>query len=394
MNILKKVMMFLNSFKAYSVKRVLWLFFVLAIGFTGLSFVSCSPDELIQGSTGDSDDDDDDDDDDSRSSRSDDDDDEDDGDKCKGNESCEEVCEAIYDNYSESSECMSEGDLQVGRLEKIHDLLMEDFDDSDDLERNLNQISEEEKGVELSDFEDYLAIGGTKWVNYIKKQKHTSEDATAVKTKKTGILKEILKWFVTKTAVAEVLSGADDGKEILEELLLSLLSIPAGDRTCISEASTPTASSGIIKKGLWKLDSSNLKIAYFSTSTQTGTVSLKSKYSDLYDSLSCIYTGVGASGHHNIFSVTKAKNNEALFDMAFELLNKVCGDLSNSNRPDHDVACRRAIMCWTDADSNIANASGDFIGHSFIEGQSSQLSTDDSQYNNCKASAFAEFFTN
>ena len=387
MNILREIIRFLTSFKSYSIKRLLWLFFALTIGFSlfGFSFVSCAPgiDEQASGDGDDGDEETT-----PRRRRDDEDDDEDDGDKCRGNESCERVCEAIYEDYSEKTNCMDEGELQVGRLEKVYNLLMKEGRDADDVESDLQELSAGEEDVDINHFEDYLKIGSAEWIRAIKAGLGNGDN--------NSNLIELLKWFVKDKEVAEIISEVDDGKKVLEELLLKMSSNLGNTSTdCMRGSSASGGSNGGDVVGLWAINivDHELNIAYYSGSGSgptVGDILLKSKHTELYDALSCMYSDI-KSGNHNIFSVAENENNQVLFDMAFDLLDEVCEDLYKNPTHEEDVACRRALLCWTAEQRESTSESG-FVGRDFVENKSSELSTSESGYNNCRADAFADFF--
>ena len=393
MNILREIIRFLTSFKSYSIKRLLWLFFALTIGFSlfGFSFVSCAPgiDEQASGDGDDGDEETT-----PRRRRDDDDDDEDDGDKCRGNESCERVCELIYDGYSEQTECMDEGELQVGRLEKVHDFLMEEGRDADDVESDLDSLSEGEEDVDINHFEDYLKLGTSKWVEQIGKGLGGVDDSEGDKFDR---LIETLKWFVKDKEVAEILSEVNNGDDVLEELLLALyIQSVVGDRTCI-EAAEPvaTVAHDNYSTNLWglDLDVNNVIFKYYHDLSRDGQVELDNAAdAKLYNALSCQYSDVNGD---NVFSYAADKsNNVNIFNMASDLLVKVC-DVQPQDKG-QDKACARALICWTSW-QDVGGGEGNHLNDStnfweLAESRKSDLEEGDSNYNDCKAKAFDEFF--
>ena len=387
MNTLKELI--IKICNIHSLRHSLCLFFVCVMGiaFISSSFISCTPGFDDRASTNDGNNDDEDD-------RRDDDNDEDDdeGEKCRGSETCERICEHIYEEYSEARECMDMGDIKVGKLDKIHDLLMTDFSDVNDLKRNLDNISEGEDDVDINDLEDYLKIGGTKWRNAIERELGISGN---------GGLIEVLDWFIRDKEVAEILSEVNDGDNILEALLVTLSSkTQHNPGHCMTTGNVAAPRDGAQPIGLWKLDNSiadepKLQIGYFYNSGVVGEIRLKNDiHAKLYDALSCLYSDIGA-GDNNIFSEAVNDENETIFNMAFNLLNKVCSDLHKNPTFDEDVACRKALFCWTaDKLGETNQPNGQFLGSDFVEGKESQLESDESNYNQCQAKHFAEFFSN
>lgn len=353
MNTLKELIT--STFNIYSLRRFLFLFFVCAVGITFISssFISCAPGIEDPLSTNNDDDDDDDD----RRDDDDDDDDDDEGEECKGNETCERVCEEIYEEFGEQRECMEKGDVKVAQMEKVHNLLVENFNDEHELKRNLEKISEED-GVDRDDFGDYLEVGGTKWEEAIKdglpgKTKASSRDG------KQNRLIVTLKWLIEDDdeRAAKILSAEDAGDDILKALLSTLASYNPSD--CLSKETTKAPGDRNTRTELWKVnkDPDRLEIFYFSDSTAAkGVIDFgNSTDRDLYNALSCHYEDnrgllLGLGSGRNVFSYAvhngEEDGNETLFGMAFELLDSIC---ENVKRKDLDPkeACVRALMCYT-----------------------------------------------
>ena len=385
----------MSTINIYSLKRFLCLFFVCAVGMSliGSSFISCTPGIDDLASTGDDDDDE------NRTRRDrssdDDDDDDDEGDECKGDETCERICAQIYKTFQEKIECMEKGDVKVAKLEKVHDLLMEDFDDAVDLKSNLEEISEGDD-VDRDDFGDYLEIGGIKWIEAIKNGllgNTASADITPEKIRNRLI--KTLEWFIDddNERAAKILSSADDGDDILEELILKLFEVKGSSDTCMSGSTAVAPASGDSSADLWELLDDDLQIGYhYKSEGAVRTVSLKSKRTKLYDALSCLYSDIG-SGDQSIFSEAANKDNEVIFDMAFDLLNKVCEDLYREPTLNENVVCRRALFCWVD-EKKQEGSPGHFIRDDFVENKESQLevSGGQSQYDGCRAQDVWEFF--
>ena len=390
MNTLKELIT--STFNIYSLRRFLCLFFVCAVGVTLISssFISCAPGIGDQASTNNGEGDD------ERNSRDDEDDEDDDdeGDECKGNETCERVCEHIYKAFSEQRECMEKGDVKVAKMEKVHDLLMEDFDDEDELKRNLEKISEEED-IDRDDFGDYLEVGGTKWEEAIKDGlpgKTAADDSSFNAAAKQERLIVTLKWLIEDEdeRAAKILSSEDAGDDILKALLNTLASYSPG--ACLSGESVTAPADRNAKTDLWKVDKSQsrLEIGYFYNSEAgNGIVEFdNSTDTDLYDALSCHYGG--DMSNRNVFSYAVYRENETLFDMAFELLDNICEDIKGKVQ-DREEACGRALMCYTawkehGSDPDDASAVWDMA-----EKHKSKLggSVD---YRKCNAESFADYF--
>lgn len=388
MKTLKELIM--STLNFCSLKRFLCLLFVCVMGvfFISSSFISCTPgvDDRASvtgenGEEGTSR---------RRRSSSDDDDDDDEGDECKGNETCERICEHIYEIYKEKIDCMGKGDVKVAKLEKIHDLLMENFDNEVDLKRNLDKISEEDD-VDRDDFGDYLKIGGTKWQEEIEKGLLGKDDQlSSAPADKRKRLITVLEWFITddNQRAAKILSAENDGNKILEALILTLYEAKENVATCISDSTVSTPLTLDDSTDLWGLDVSVLKVGYaYQARRDIGEISLKRQNTNLYDALSCLYDEVG-SGNKSVFSESINKNNGTIFDMAFDLLNTVCEDLLNSDN-NRNVACRKALFCWM-----AANGSSDLLDKDFVENKKNQLevSGGESNYKYCNADGFYEFF--
>ena len=339
MNTLKKLILSLHSLKTYSLKRLMWLFFTCVIGIFVLSsaFLSCSPgfdalpsenetppDETKRRTTTTE---------------------KDDGDQCEGNETCERVCEAIYEIYSEQVQCMDEGDIKVGRLEKIHDILMKEDRNKSDIENDLQKITDGEEDIDVNDFDEYLQIGGTKWVTEIEASEDSEDNRLG---ENVDNLKEILKWLIeTDEEAAEILSEVDDGSKILEALLLRVAescssSLPS--KISASVVSIPAYSGTEIN--LWGLNAKEVKFGYYkkSDSKGIGVVTLKvDKDAELYDALSC-----KIEDDSNVFSYAADEDNQIIFDIAFESLSELCDKAEGTTgNKDPQEVCIRTLMCWT-----------------------------------------------
>ncbi len=437
MNLLKKIVMVRPVISL--LKNRLWLFLSLMVtmAMASSSFVSCSAfdsqNSTNQASTNSNNNDDDDDDD------SDDDDDDneaeecedDEGDLCKGNETCEEICESIYEEFEEKRLCMNRGDETVGKLEKVHDLLMgrkagtgnEKTRSAAVVEDDLNNIGDDDDdGVSRDDFKCYVQIGVTKWITQIKAGLGPSSGDTDT-VKRSRLLKTI-KWLVEDDAEsAEILKDdINEGDDILEALLLTLAgdlkftheneNVPDhDDKLCLGgnsyshENDLINSADKRTNRRIWILEANanNIKVRYHKGSSADGTIQLSStRDKELFNALSCMHGE--DMGVRNIFaySAEEGDGNEHIFDLAFGLLQNVCNDVENAD--DRSAGCARTLMCWT-AWQNAC--SDDDKGHDcakepdddhndklweMLSEYENDLEKDDSNYNDCSAGGFADFF--
>lgn len=440
MNLLTKLLFSVYSSVMSLVKIRLWIFLSLiaTMAIASSSFVSCSAfdgqSSTNQASTNNNNEDDDDD--------SDDDDDDDDdrdaeeceddeGDLCKGNETCEEICESIYEEFDEKRLCMNRGDETVGKLEKVHNLLMgskagtgnEQSRTVDKVEDDLRKIGDEDDddGVSRDDFKCYVQIGVTKWITQIKKGLGP-EDTSGNETLKRGRLLKTIKWLVEDDEEsAEILKDdINEGDDILEALLLTLsdgdLKLTTGtnghhgDKLCIAGSAYNDATSVTDEKvdiDIWWFSGNDLKIRYYDKDIHTGEIELgSSQDKTLYNALSCMQDG--DLDLQNIFSYSAENENSHIFDLAFDLLSDVCSDVENPD--DRSAGCARALMCWTawqnscgvtekgdagtcgDSDRERPNNSDNNKLWEHAKDHSSSLEKDDSNYNQCATKHFADFF--
>jgi len=405
----------LNVFKTYSLKRFFTLFFILLVGFAFIStaFLSCGPgfgnlDSEDSGDGGDDDDDDDDEDDEE-------DDDRDDGDTCGDSESCRDVCEKIYSKFSEQTECHNEGDEKVGRLERVHDLLMGEigrYDDDDDdgngiddvfeTDRNVRDllddleiISDSEEDLRPVDLEYYLEIGASKYILAIENNLGVDEDSLLVTT---------LKWMIDNKDISRNLEDVNDGSKILKQILRQIKDKTPSNH-CVSDSTANTPSLNVATHThLWKLETSpepDLFISYRKPTADPKVAIVKNirfsnvKYANFYDALSCF----NLYDEHNIFSYAAEIGNNTIFNMAFNLLDNTCNKLSSTYRSKQPV-CARAMICWTawiKANSNRDGenpplTSGDYWDMAKKHRNKLENSSNNSHYNKCAAKDFGMFF--
>lgn len=426
----------MNNFVPKVFFRQVVIFCVTCLSiFLFFSFSSCSLDSLgtqgtSQASTNSDSDDDDDDDDDDEDDRDDPDDcEEDEGDPCKGNESCEQVCESIYDKWSSINSCIGRGDETVENLEEVHDWLMGDKAGADtaeprsatDVEKALRRFADEDEDVGYDELKCYLQVGSYKYIKQIEKGLRPDNDDS----KKRANLIETLKWFVNNTEAAEVLDDLDAGDDIFRALMLSLkdtgVNPVANDnraRACVDHSSIAhhrnnpydfnhLGGSGTVEnRNIIDLDDRELIIYHGKTTPTKGTVTLETTAdAKLYSALSCINKD---TDDQNIFSFSADKENDHIFKLAFNLLIDICSNVEKP-RGHEDKACARAVMCWTawrDANGGQAHTSamshdatgpkeprsdGDLWDYAEDYADSMEKSSG-TKYNKCRIRDFSDFF--
>ena len=376
--------------------------------------------------------DDDDNEDDSRRRSSDDDEpegcDDDEGDRCKGNESCEQICESIYDKWGAIRSCMDRGDETVAKLQAIHDILMgkkagktdADNRSASEVERELAKIKDDDddEDVDHDDLKCYLQIGYQKYISQIEKGLKPS-DNTDNNGKRVNLI-ATLKWLVEDDKeAAEVMVNVKAGDNILEALLLKLAEGP-GDAKPTTFASTDCIDgnnytqsiaesviiSGNIQRDIWWIDGNQIGIRYFKNSAGVnGLITLDStEDKDLYNALSCFHAG--DINNQNIFVYATEEKNQHILDLAFDLLMNICNKVEDpSNKK---AGCARALMCWSawQSECNVRGnhissgtcTSGEPEGNTQfwkeLSDHESQLekSSGGSNYDECEARRFADFF--
>ncbi len=364
-------------------KLIQKVFGILVSGFiltaiVSAGFMSCTPNfDVDSGSSRDS-----------NNNSDDDDDDEDDGEKCLGHETCEKICEKIYYAGRDQVDCQEEGRNKVGRLDEIYDLLK--TGDSRDLEK----IFPDEDGVELDDLEDYLNIGISGVEDLI--DENSKGDDYWDDINKLG---SVLKWIIDEEDVANVLNGLDDngGHRILEELLDRMEVTKDGD--CISKNSLACGTSPTINHvNHYDYDSNSGQIEICTDNrdpTLKGSVDLVNGADiQLYDALSCVYNDLRANGKdQNVFSYASVKNNSIIFNMAYNLLNDICENVDDRD-PDHQRACRKALLCWTGVQSEEGDDPNENFFREYVNDHRNDLEKDSggSDYNQCQPRHFADFF--
>ena len=354
--------------------------------------------------------------------------DDDEGDRCKGNEACEQICESIYDKWGAIRSCMDRGDETVAKLQTIHDILMGDkagktgADDrsASTVERDLAKIKDDDddEDVDHDDLKCYLQIGYQKYISQLEKglKPTISNDNVA----KRANLIATLKWLVEDDQeAAEVMVDVNAGDNILEALLLKLAegpggTVPNGTADCITgtdyaEAVATVAlpdsgGNGNIQKDIWWVTNNDINIRYFEGSAgKTGTIALDStEDKTLYNALSCFHDG--DISDQNIFLYAIEEKNQHMLDLAFDLLMNICNKVEDSSNK--KAGCARALMCWSAWQSE-CNVRGKYSSGTCTSGEPEgntqfwkELSDHESQlekssgsnYDECEARRFADFF--
>ena len=347
---------------------------LVLVGIVSAGFMSCVPNlntDLVSSriDNGDRDRDDDDDDDD--------DDDEDDGEKCLGHETCETICERIYDIGRDQVACQEEGINKVSRMDKIYDLLEEG--DSRDFEK----IFPDEDGVELDDLEDYLEVG----ISGV-------EDLIA-NSWNDGKRFNFLRWIIDEKDVAEVLNGLDDngGHSILEELLVEVRI----NGTCMGTIYDDCSSSTNHRGNFAVNTDSNKRIRICTTDPNNrlrDVIFNTQGDAKVYNALACVHGELEANGRsQNVFSYASISNNNVIFDMAYDLLNSICEEVDGSEE-DYKRACRKALFCWTGIETLEGYDPNDDFFRDYVSNHRDDLERDSagSSYNKCEQRHFNEFF--
>ena len=348
---------------------------LILIGIVSAGFMSCVPNlntDLVSSriDNGDRDRDDDDDDDD--------DDDEDDGEKCLGHETCEDICEEIYDIGRDRVTCQEEGINKVNRMDEVYDLL------EGGTSRDFEKIFPGEDGVELDDLEDYLEVGISGLEYLIEDQ-----DGWNNLAKRTNFLK----WIIDEEDVAEVLNGLDDsrGHRLLEELLLTV--VDSRD-DCIDPNPALDCTSNDEKNHVehYHLDTSaNIHIC---TSNGDRSIVLDAGDSSVYNALACVHSALSVNGNRqNVFSYASIRNNDVIFNMAYDLLNSICEEV-DGNEENHKIACRKALLCWTGITTLEGVDRDDNFFRDYVSNHLDGLEKDSggSNYNQCAPRHFDDFF--
>ena len=354
--------------------------------------------------------------------------DDDEGDPCKDDDDCEATCAHIYSGKTSSiTSCKNRGDETVGRLEEIHDILMgykagatgAEVRSDSKVKSELAKIRDDDEDVDHDALKCYLQIGSHKYIREIKNGLSGGDDI-----KKRANLIETLKWLVEDDKEsAEAIADLNNGDNILEALLMGLAGEITGikeptdksTKDCIGGAEYDFGASDVppnsigysnnLNKAIWDFDSGSeeIRVLYEDSGKQIGVIDIDSdKNAKLYNALSCFQGG--SIGSYNVFSYSAEENNEHIFDLAFELLRGICDDVK-AKSAGQDKACARALMCWTSWQDSCGSSGRGATGtcspstsedndlwkrarehESYLEKDSG------SEYNECRAKDFADFF--
>ena len=287
---------------------------------------------------------------------------------CRGDSRCEDDCDLMYPARGEAADCIDLSSRQVAELFDIHDLVTNEGN-ANIRESDLEKLSEEDDDYDIKSFELYLEIGSSAWTEWIEntggKTDYYNSPASSADAQ------TIVEWIADNENITKALSSADKGDEVLE----ALLEKAAGNcSNCISN-STPTA--GGRPDQLFAVSGKELQIA---TPTVEKIELDNNNDANLYKHLSSL-----SFNNENIFSLSANEKNEDLFAMAFNLLSSVCENAEN-NDDDEQTACKRALMCWTEAKTD-----DDVFDEYGAENHQDALEDDDGgDFDDCTASHFNE----
>ena len=316
---------FINCLRDLSYKQLVVYLFVAFGSLIVLcsGFVSCAPPgedtQLTSGSEGDEDEE------------------EEEVEDCKGDDQCQYVCEKIYDESWR--ECSRESSETVSNLHRVFNRLR-----SDTVKRSkLDDISEGEGRITLDHFKKYLEVGADGWIRQI--EGYTTDQGKTLDPYDANKANEVVEWLVENEKVAEILSNVGRGSDVLEELLKAAKLSGSAVTKCFWRDSTRKLAT---MTGETKFNSSGNTVKILEVGTSNVAKANfeidGSRYYNLYDLLSC--RGVSRSGGHDIFSLAADEGNEALFGVAFDLLDEVCRDsVLKSRESEKKAICRRAMMC-------------------------------------------------
>ena len=317
------------------------IFVALTAGLAAMSFVFCSSQGGVQGLRGGVF---------SRSvdqggttTTSNNDDDDDDYRDCTDSDTCEVICERIYDESW--SDCNDLETDEVSDLQRVWKEL-----------RGKNVERSDLDDIDLDHFEEYLEIGVDGWLReiegYDKVEPYTPASAQTV-----------LKWLLETEGAAQVLSDTDEGYKILKQLINTAAKTDQTNNTCSKDCKlsanvfpTNAVKEHVIIKGVPDADAINkcekgngsLKLQYYSSSSTK--TDLPSVPKIEFDRNLCLYRNLTATllvDGKDIFTASAKEDNEYLFDLAYRLLDDVCSnDLdSRTDSSEEKVACRKALMC-------------------------------------------------
>ena len=310
-------------------------------------------------------------------------DDDEDVEECSDRESCEDECGKIYDAYAEQNECEDLDIDEVVDLGRVYNAL------HNGRPSDLENISDETDDVDKSMFGDYLEIGLSGWIRQIRCWRGDGVANSPCQNIQKDKLNNTLKWLVDEEDVAGILKDHDDESKVIKELLLKPTARNEDD---ISDVTL--ACGGSDRKTRTKgIDASNkIQICIDGTDGNKKEITLDSE-SDYktYTGLSGTYFG----SNRNIFiysSLSKDKGGTDVFNMAYNLLDRVCDNINSGDNTDKEVACRRNLLCWSyyKSGENDDDIDGD-LEKLMEEHESSLEKSGESNFNNCTPQDFAGY---
>ena len=318
--------------------------------------------------------------------------------KCMDHKTCE-MCEKIYDADNDKIACQKESLNKVNRLSKIYDLLKDgDYEGWDKF-----FLDEDEENLKY--LKDYLNIGDSGIENLIKN--HWSEDQ----------LIKFLQLIIDKIQVAEILYNLARGKYLLEKILLAIRNKTdqcIGHNTLNDCDDSPHGHYGRTGYGVdYSSDDDTVNICTedknpswsytldhlfpfpkeFIWKKRSFTF-LDDDNTSLYDALSCfslIDKSSSLIAHYNVFSYASIKDNDFIFNMAYDLLNDTCENF-DTDENHYEQLCKKVSFCWIHEVNEKQGEKSfrylDELGYDDdLEGDSGG-----SNYNQCEPRHFAEFF--
>ena len=350
-------------------------------------------------------------------------------------------------------------DETVGDMEKVHNLLMGRKAGIDNKAENrspqkiktdLAKFSnddddDDDRDVDNDDLKCYLQIGSDKYIKHIEKGLLPDRVSDTNNTRKRNNLVEVLRWLVTDQESAEVLQDINAGDNILKALLETLESYikteydntkksnVLGAYRCIDregyehnkpqelnppnkvEANWNLKDKHIhtkrnqqdLDQAIWWIKNDNLKVRYNDGSTgkeDNNTIELSDH--DLFGTLSCFHKI--DNDDYNIFTYSAKEDNETIFKIAFDLLERSCRKAGNQQ-----AGCLRSLICWSSwQQSCFGTGSANQAGFectqsaehredtprtkklwSMVESFSDELEkSGSSDYDDCTAKGFYDFF--
>lgn len=268
--------------------------------------------------------------------------------KCRGDDICEDVCKTIYNESWK--ECSRAGSEKVGNIQRIYSRLKQTR-----VKRSrLDEISDERDGMTIDHFKEYLEIGVDGWIKQI--EGYSTKEGPDSMSYSAHQAQEVIRWLAREDEISEVLLEVNNGSKVLETLLNAtkpgVPTNPTTEPLCfwrddpLNNDKLARFNSGTIVTWFGAESAYDITIEQVGSSDNRIKIKIDgSKYRDLYDLLSC--TNVDGSGEEksDIFSVAAYEDNEALFNVAFNLLDEVCRDSVLTGHDKEEDICRRAMLC-------------------------------------------------